>query len=397
VAYGGVGPARRRLLHRRIAQAIELVEASDLDRASGALAVHLEEAGQVARALDFFERATRVALGVSATEEAIQCGTRALGLVAQTREGADRDGRELTLRRLLAGPLTAARGYAALPVEQNVERLAALETVLGESTLQSLWSRWTVRFVMGDLESALQIAEAALSLAADDPSHLCDAHLSMGGTLASLGELTAARRHFQAALASMDGREHMPSAHGSDLGVFTNAWFSNVLMLLGERELAREHAGRAIAVASRLEHPFSQALAYAYAALTSQLERDVAAVHERAETAIAICARYGFSYYGDWAHVLLGWARSQNTSVDEGIAMIEAAMDRLDTQRAGARRPYFLSLLAEAYASAGRQDRALQIVESALAVAAERHEACWTPALLARRTRFRTAPERRLP
>jgi predicted ATPase len=51
VAYGGIGPARRRLIHRRIAQGMELVFAGRLDEVSASLAVHLDRGGQVARAV----------------------------------------------------------------------------------------------------------------------------------------------------------------------------------------------------------------------------------------------------------------------------------------------------------------------------------------------------------
>src|SRR5262249_20028568 len=81
VAYDAIGPARRRLVHRRIAQAMELLFADRLDEASAAIAMHLERGGQPARAIGFFARAAEVAARVSANEEAIRHFTQALALL----------------------------------------------------------------------------------------------------------------------------------------------------------------------------------------------------------------------------------------------------------------------------------------------------------------------------
>jgi len=61
VAYATIGPARSRLIHRRIAQALERTFAADLDPASAAIATHLERGGQPGRAIPFLERAAAVA------------------------------------------------------------------------------------------------------------------------------------------------------------------------------------------------------------------------------------------------------------------------------------------------------------------------------------------------
>src|SRR6202163_563320 len=81
VTYSGIGPARRRLIHRRIAQGMELLFANRLDDVSASIAVHLDRGGQPARAVPFLERAAAVATRVSANEEAIRCLTHALSLV----------------------------------------------------------------------------------------------------------------------------------------------------------------------------------------------------------------------------------------------------------------------------------------------------------------------------
>src|SRR5439155_6284925 len=147
-------------------------------------------------------------------------------------------------------------------------------------------------------------------------------------------------------LAAYDEEHPQRSALGSDLGVFAHAWYAHTLWLLGEENVAVAHAEQGIALARRLDHMYSQTLALAYAGLLHQMRRDTDRVLDCAEAVVALCERYGFAYYGDWAQALIGWARGRERPV-EGVEVIESALSRLDAKRAQARRPYYLSLLAE--------------------------------------------------
>jgi predicted ATPase len=60
VAYAGLSTARRRLVHRRVAQALEHVYTNDLDSVSAQVAAHYERAGQPQEAAPFHQRAAEV-------------------------------------------------------------------------------------------------------------------------------------------------------------------------------------------------------------------------------------------------------------------------------------------------------------------------------------------------
>jgi len=384
VAYGLIGPARTRLVHRRIAQALERTFASDLDRVSAPIATHLDRGGQPVRAIPFLERAAHAAIRVSAIEEGIRCLTYALSLLDQTAPGRDRDERELSFRATLSSLLAYARGYGAVESEHNVERVVALAGTLGRSdvSVRWLWGLWCVHFVLGDLDRARQTAAQVLEQTRSDPSCLCEAHHATAGTLVSLGELDAARRHFEAALAAYDERAPQLSVFGSDLGVFSRAYYAHALWLLGDAEAAAAQAEDAIALARRLGHVYSETLALAFAALTYQLRRDVSKVFSCATAVRALSERYGFAYYLDWAGVLLGWVRGREGRPEDGVRLIETALEHLDSQRAQVRRPYFLALLAETLVTAGRLGRAASILDAAIEMAISRREVWWLPEIL---------------
>ena len=389
VAYSAIGPARRRLIHRRIAQAMELLFADRLDEVSASLASHFDRGGQPARAIQFFERAAAVAARVSASEEAIRCLANALSLLEAQPPGRERDERELALRSSLSMALNSTRGYAAPEVEQNLDRVFTLARGGGREPVpvRWLWVAFTMRFMLGDLKGTREVSEEALARSETDPSCRCEAHHAMGGLLLSTGELEASRRHFEAALEAYDERHPQRSALGSDLGVFAHAWYSHTLWLLGEERTALTHADHGIGLARRLDHRYSEALALAYTALLHQMRGDVGLVRECADAALALCDQYGFGYYDDWARILLGWARGRENPT-EGIAMIESALTRLDARRAQARRPYYLSLLAETCERAGHRDRAATTVDEAIAMAVARTDVFWLPALYLQKSQF---------
>ena len=395
VAYSGIAPARRRLIHRRIAQGMELLFANRLDEVSASIAVHLDRGGQPARAVPFLDRAATVATRVSANEEAIRCLTYALSLVQMLPPGRDRDEQELALRSSLSIALNSGRGYAAPEVEQNLDRIFTLSLAdgRGQVPVRWLWAAFTLRFMLGDLKGTRQVSEQALACSVSDPSCRCEAHHAMGGTLLSLGELDASRHHFEAALAAYDEEHPQRSALGSDLGVFAHAWSAHTLWLLGDENAAVARAEQGIALARRLDHMYSQTLALAYAALLHQMRLDTVRVLACAEAVVALCGRYGFAYYGDWAQALIGWARGQERPA-EGVEIIESALDRLDRNRAQARRPYYLSLLAETYRRLGNRDRTASILDAAITMAAERDDVWWLPALYLQKSELEPAPER---
>jgi DNA-binding SARP family transcriptional activator len=300
VAYGGIGPARRRLIHRRIAQGMELLFADRLDDVSASIAVHLDRGGQVSRAVVFLDRAAVVATRVSASEEAIRCLTHALSLLQTVPAGRDRDDRELALRSSLSIALNSARGYAAPDVERNLERVFTLSGSgqRGQVPVRWLWVAFTIRYMLGDLKGTRDVCEQALELSAEDPSCRCEAHHAMGGMLVSVGELEASRRHFDAALAAYDEQHPQRSALGSDLGVFAHAWSSHTVWLLGDENAALAHADQAITIARRLDHPYSQALALAYTALLHQMRGDPPRVLVCAQEVVEICERHGSATTG---------------------------------------------------------------------------------------------------
>jgi DNA-binding SARP family transcriptional activator/tetratricopeptide (TPR) repeat protein len=107
VAYAEISGARRRLLHRRVAEALAAIHASDLRLVYGQLAAHYDGAGMTAAAVAYYQQAGDQAQQLYARHEALSYYARALALA----EGNDVVPAILTSRAQLL--LDLYEGHAA--------------------------------------------------------------------------------------------------------------------------------------------------------------------------------------------------------------------------------------------------------------------------------------------
>ena len=117
VALEMLSPARRRQLHRAVAEAIAVEFRHDLDAASPQLAAHYDQAGMVEPAIDAYRVAGARAVAVSALDEAVTMFRRALSLLAELPPSPGRDALELDIRIALGSPWWPSRATA--PTERT--------------------------------------------------------------------------------------------------------------------------------------------------------------------------------------------------------------------------------------------------------------------------------------
>jgi DNA-binding SARP family transcriptional activator len=386
-AYGEVSPARRRLLHRRVAQALQATHGTD-PAAAASIAYHYERADRPARALPHHVRAAEAASRVFANHKAIRHYRRAAALLRHVPAGHRRDSTELAIRNAMAAPLNAQYGYACAELQEVLTRAGELAGQLGDGRVQllSLVGLFAVRFVRGDIRESHDIACRALALGGRHPDEAGQAHLAVGGSATSLGRHEESLPHFE--LAHELCADQPPALVGTRMEVHARAWSAHPLWLAGREEEAVHWAGWAIARASEMDHPYSLALALSYAAITHQLRGDVPQTAELARRAQEICARYDFAYYGNWGLILDGWCQGGT----DGAGQIRAGLARLRDQGALARQPYYLGLLADTLLRSGQDEAAGVVLDTARAAAAMHQDRWWLPELHRLAARFRPGP-----
>lgn len=371
-AYGEISPPRRKLLHQRVALALETINTADLDRVAAALADQYERAGQPQRAVPHHVRAAAAATHVFANHLAIRHYRRAAELLQQAPAGRDRDAAELAIRQSMGAPLNARYGYASPEQQAVYERCIELADRLGDARreLLSLVGLFGVRFVQGYIEESYDIVKRSLELSALHPDVACQAHHAAGGVLVSLARYEQALEHF--ALAREFVQDEQSLLTGARVDVFIDAWSAHASCLLGRDADALQRSDRAIAWAEKTEDPYSRMVAQAYGSITNQLRGDRPRTVECAARVQEICARYDFAYYREWATVLQGWCAG---GID-GAEQIQAGLRRLRDQDALARHPYYQALLAETLIVAGQGDAAGAVLDAARATSAA-HGDCW--------------------
>ena len=377
-AYTHVSPPKRWLLHRRIAQALELLQADDIDAVSAQLAEQYARGGRPARAVAYYRRAADVAAGRFAHAEAIRLDQQALSIVRNLPEGRDRDARELEVLEAMAAPLNARYGYSSPELQQTLERSIALAESLGrkDSILTGLVALWASRFVQGRIADGYQTATRALTLVDPESERSGPAHFAVGGSAVSLGMPAEGLRHLELTARLASGA--MMLSVGTRADVQGTAWAAHAHWLLGHDNDALSSCNSAIALARAIEHPYSLAVALAYGSITHQMRNDLSELRDTVAELRALCERYGFAYYREWVLILDGWSRSD----ESGLDLARQGISNLKSAGSLARMPYWLSLLAALSAGSGRPDAARATLDAALADAHAHDDVWWLPEVM---------------
>ena len=389
-AYGRVSPAQRWLLHRRLAQGLELRFAGHLDDVAAQLAEQYDRGGRPDRALAYYSRSAALAASVFANVEALRYHRRCLELVAQMSPGRARDNAELEVLNAMSAPQNALHGYSSPDLQRTLERSLALAERLGrpQATLACLVGLFCARFVQGHTAESNAFGTRALALAEaeGDPDLAGQAHFAVGGSATSLGLHASALEHFDRARELSRGSVSLMV--GTRLEVHAGAWSAHAQWLLGDDERALDRCVDAVRSARAADHPYSLAVSLAYAAVTYQLLGDRGAARAAVVELRELCRRYAFAYYNEWAVIVGGWV----TGGDPGVAQMRAGIARLRAQGSFARMAYWLSLLADGLVGSGRPEEARAVLDAAQAVGRLRDDVWWLPEVLRLRARLEPGP-----
>jgi tetratricopeptide (TPR) repeat protein len=313
-AYQSLLRSTRQQYHQRIAQVLETQFPASVETQPELVAQHYTAAGCSEQAVRYWERAGHHASERSATREAISHCTTGIELITTLPETPARTQHAVTLHIALGAALQITKGAAAPEVEQAYTQARTLCQQVGETpeVVPVLFGLWRFYLVRAQLHTARELGETLLRLAqqAGDPALAVLAHYALGATWLWLGALPAARLHAEETIAryTPDQRRTPAFRMGHDPGVGCRVQAAVTLWLLGypEQALARLH--ESLALAHALSHPYSLAWARCFAAFISQFRRDVSAVHEQAEAAVALSTEQGFPLWAVLGTSLCGWA-----------------------------------------------------------------------------------------
>ena len=388
-AYASLLRSTRQQVHQQVAQLLEARFPEIVETQPELVAQHYTAAGCAEQAVPYWQRAGEQASDRSAYLEAISHLTTGIELLKTLPETPERTQHALTLHIALGAALQMAKGQAAPEVEHAYTQAHALCQQVGETPelVPVLFGLWRFYVARPQLHTARELGETLLRLAqrADDPALAVIAHYALGLTWFCLGALPAARQHLEEGIAryTPDQRRAPVFRMGQDPGVGCRAYAALTLWLLGypEQALARLH--EALALAHELSHPFSLAFARCWAAFVSQFRRDVPAVHEQAEAAVALSTEQGFPHWAAMGTSLRGWALAMQGQGEAGMAQVRQGIAAWRATGAALLVPYFCTVLAEVSDHLGHTEDGLQALAEAHTLV-EQHEERWWEAEVCR-------------
>jgi predicted ATPase len=195
------------------------------------------------------------------------------------------------------------------------------------------------------------------------------------------GDHRAALAHAETAASLYRPDEHRDSAlhYGQDIGVSAFAGLSWALWHRGYPDQSARAADRALAYGRELGHTHTLAHAFWFAGMAALFARDVATVYFHSNDCVALASEHGFALWAAWGRILQGWADAQQGEATTGIAHIRDGLAAAEATGSRLSPPFYLALLAEALALAGKIEEGLAALDDASAKAAVSGVRGWDP------------------
>jgi len=370
---GGLSAARRQRLHLEVADAIERTYSAALEDYCAELAHHYARSSNTEKTIEYLDRAGRQAIKRGALKEAELCLKQAIAALSTTPETPERTRREFNLQFVLWQVLSGTRGFGTDEPVLAARRMRELGEKIGnpEQLINALRAAWLSAYVQGELTAAQQIAEQIMEIAQRSGSRfgLTLAHSTLGLPSLFRGELTGAKQHLEATIASYNESDWS----GDVWNPHVDALLSMGVLLwnLGSGDQGRAKIREAISLSERLKSPACMAASLSNASGFYMNLREPGTVREAAERLSTLASEQQLPVYVASGSVYRGWAMAEQGRTDEGIALIRHGVDSALTLGNRLGLPRSLIALSEAQARAGQMEEALATIELAFSAVGE--------------------------
>jgi class 3 adenylate cyclase/tetratricopeptide (TPR) repeat protein len=371
-AYGMLPRDERKALHRRVALALQDQFPETVAAQPEIAADHFTKAGLAEQASRHWMQAGHRAVRGSALTDAVKHYTEAMRLVRELPPSASRDQAELQMYLALGPAVMATSGYAASETLQVFLRARELTTpsTAPAERLEVLAGLFNVHYGRAELEQALAIARQHLALSQESGLQKARSHCFMGQTYSAMGAFGDARNEFERALAIFADNPEDTRALGvyGSQHVVALAFLAGVYWAQGDAGKATASTAHSIDQANQSGHLISIALALITRLLTpipGGLKGDAS----EAEETTRFCAQYGLSNFEVWARFAHGAVSARRGEVSDGIKVMQAAISAAEDMGSRLFRPVQFATVASAYARLGEWQKALALLDQAIAVA----------------------------
>ena len=284
VAYASLSAARRRLLHRRVAEALVALHADELDSVCAQVAAHYQQAGWIEQAIEYYRRAAEAARQVYANQTAIAYLSHAIKLLSKT---AYVERYELLLDREAIYDVLGIREAQ----QRDISELQGLAQALHDEVRQAEVYLREARYAesVSDYGAAIAAAQAAIRLAeaGHDIHQAAAGYLQRGRALWQHGEMENARAQLEQAL-KVSQAAHLPDVEADSLYNL-----SCVAELQGDPLGVRDYASQAVGLYRLLNNRRGEFRALNILGVAQLRPGDAAQAYTCFDQALRICREIG--------------------------------------------------------------------------------------------------------
>jgi serine/threonine protein kinase/tetratricopeptide (TPR) repeat protein len=374
-AYQSLLRRTRREYHRRIAQVLAAQFPELVATQPELLAHHYTEAGELEPAIRYWAKAGVRASLRSANVEAISHLSQALRLLRTLPESARSPEQELQLLVTLGLPLMQTRSVRAREVEQTYGRALELFHQVGDRLPHlraSTWGSFAYYFMRAKFDVAQELAELLVGVGErqQSPELRSMGHRMLAANAFTWGQMPTALQHVERALEfsefDLDRHRALAVQEWVNPRVIALAYGSVVASAIGHDAQARIYGLEAVALAEKIGHPHTLAMALTYTALACQLRREVTCALERAERCMALSLEHRFRLWLGWSVFIKSWVVAEQGAPEQSLALMRANLARWRNAGVRAGMPLFLGMLADCHLKLGQYSQGMAAVTHAL-------------------------------
>jgi predicted ATPase/class 3 adenylate cyclase len=372
VAYGTLLRERRRALHARVMEALELLLADRPGEQVESLAHHALRGEVWHRAVAYLRQAGAKAAARGVNHEAVGFLEQALGALSHLPDSPERSEQAIDLRLDLRPPLLQMGQLdRVLTLSQEAEALAQ---ALGDEQRLARVYTYLVNYyyLKGEPDLAIEYGERCLRLGetAQDRSLQALARGYLGSSYHAQGRFPEAEHVLRQNLEALGGASTAHATMQNYISFVTSAaWVAFTHADLGDFEAAFEDLDQAARAARASGHPYPQAIAQTLAGLVHLRRGQLEEALPLLQQSVDACREKGIDVWRPIPSSLLGLARVRLGQVDEGLALLEESVHRTEALGVRAYLALWTAQLAEGLLAAGHIERARAAAQRALELA----------------------------
>jgi DNA-binding winged helix-turn-helix (wHTH) protein/predicted ATPase len=387
VAYGLIPAMRRAQIHQRIAERGVAIYGSRSTEIAAELAMHFDQSHDWQSAARHLLQAAENAMARSAQHEAAKLAGRGLEILQHIPDTPERDKQEMKFRMILSVALMATKGFASEEVEAINARGRELFWRYGPSheLFYMLWSLNMFQQFRGEMQSSIETAHQLMQLAMDlnDGALIMQAHRVIGALLILMGKSSEGLEYIEkgVALCGTYRSESNSVFVFFDSQVMFECFAALALLALGKEDQSARRLAAGLAMARDLGHTPTMVVAWHVAAQIHQMRGEPALAGDFAKMAAELADEYGLELWRAYGIIEMGWAEAELGDLQAGITQMEKGLALHESMGSKLRSPYFLGMLADHLAKAGRVDEGLATATQAITLAEQTGEKFWLPEL----------------